>query len=297
MPDLAFEAEGPLLTAALDRAGADARPVVWTDASVDWDEFDAIVIRATWDYVFRLEEFLDWVRKTDRIFNPPRILEWNTDKHYLSDLERAGVPIVPTQFISPGDPVELGPELKDREVVVKPAVSMGARDTELFDTSDSEGSDAALAHVKVLNSSGRTAMVQPYREKVDEIAETGLIYLNGEFSHAIRKEQMLRGEASFIADLWRDQVVTARSATKEDIEVAEAAVDAVPGGRHQLLYARIDLLPGPDGPELLELEATEPSLYLEFGEGSPDLLARAIMDRVEGGDSAHGVNLSAPRAD
>jgi glutathione synthase/RimK-type ligase-like ATP-grasp enzyme len=277
MPDLAFEAEGPLLIAALDRIGVDARPVIWTDTSIRWDDFDATVIRATWDYVFRLEKFLDWVRETDRIFNPPGILEWNTDKHYLNDLQRAGVPVVPTQFISPEDSVELDPEFKDRELVVKPAVSMGARDTEVFDASDS---DAALRHVTMLNSSGRAAMVQPYREKIDELAETGLIYLNGQYSHAIRKEQMLRGEANFIADLWRDQLVSARTATKEELQVAEAAVDTVPGGRHQLLYARIDLVPGPDGPELLELEATEPSLYLEFGEGSPDLLAGAILERI-----------------
>lgn len=274
MPALDVEIEGPLLTGALERAGADVNISVWSDPDVRWSEFDIVVVRGTWDYVWHRDEFVSWAHTVDRLYNPADVLEWNTDKRYLSDLSKAGVPIVPTQFVAPGEPVDL-PSV---ELVVKPAVSMGARDTDLFGETES---DRALAHIRSLNTDGRVAMVQPYRQDVDELAETGLIFLNGAFSHGIRKEQMLRGETRYVQGLWRDQVVSGRQPNAKEREVAEAAMDAVPGGRGRLLYARVDLLPGPDGPEILELEATEPSLYLEFGEGSPDRFARMILDRID----------------
>ena len=108
------------------------------------------------------------------VANPADILDWNTDKRYLADLVRAGVPVIPTSFIGPVDPVEL----PAGELVVKPTVSAGSIDTSLY--GPDETSDAA-EHVRALQLEGRTAMVQPYRHMVDESAETGLVYLGATF--------------------------------------------------------------------------------------------------------------------
>jgi hypothetical protein len=284
MPELMDE--GLLLVDALRRVGIDAFPAVWSDPDVDWDRFDLVVVRGTWDYVWRREEFLAWARATPGIHNDAEILEWNTDKRYLLDLLRAGVPIVPTQFVAPGDPFSIPPG----EIVVKPAVSMGAIDTHLFGP---EESDAATDLVAELNSDGRTAMIQPYRADIDDSAETGMIYIRGDFSHAIRKGPMLRvpvGEVPAsskpvdgeqppgIFEQFRPQVISTRYPSAVELDVAEAALDAVPAGRDRLLYARVDVVPGPTGPEVLELEATEPALHLQYGAGSADRFAVAIKD-------------------
>ncbi len=256
---------------ALDSVGIAARPAVWDDPAVDWGLFELVVIRLTWDYIFRRDEFLSWVRNLRLVANPPDILDWNTDKRYLSDLMRAGVPVIPTRFIGPGDQIELPQE----ELVVKPTVSAGSIDTSLYGPDETE---AAREHVRSLQLEGRTAMVQPYRDDIDEQAETGLVFLGQHFSHAIRKAPMLRKQPRSIPGKIREHVVTARSASGAELAVAEAVLDAMPGGRQRLLYARVDLVPGPSGPELMELEVTEPDLYLALGDGAAQRLAKGIAE-------------------
>ncbi len=273
VPDL--EEDAPLLLAALDRVGLDAPIVIWSDPEVRWDDFALVVIRGTFDYVSRRDEFVAWTRTVDGLFNPADVLEWNTDKRYIADLERHGVRVVPTTFVEPGDTFDLPPG----EVVVKPAVGAGGIDAGLYSASESE---EAAAHIRSLQEEGRAVMVQPYRDKVDQASETGLIFIGNEFSHAISKGPQLRVEPRTAPDYVRPQIIEPRTPTDAERDVAEATLDAVPGGRERLLYARVDVVPGPDGPEVLEFEATEPSLFHQHGEGSADRLAHAIKTRIEG---------------
>lgn len=273
VPDL--EEDAPLLVEALDRAGFDAPIVVWSDPSVPWDDFALVVIRGTWDYVSRRDEFVAWTRTVENLWNPSDVLEWNTDKQYIADLERNGVAVVPTRFAAPGDPFEI----PAGEVVVKPAIGAGGIDAGLYAADESE---KAAVHVRELQSAGRTVMIQPYRDLVDEASETGLIFIGNAFSHAISKNPQLRAEPRTSPDYVRPQIIEARVPTDAERQVAEATLDAVPGGRERLLYARVDIVPGPEGPEVLEFEATEPSLFLDHGHGSADRLALAIKDRIKG---------------
>jgi hypothetical protein len=286
MPDL--DEDGPVLIAALERAGVFARPAIWDHPVFEWDDFDLVVIRTTSDYIWHRDEFVTWARGVPRLANPADVLVWNTDKRYLADLVAAGVPVIPTQFFGPaqllgpagtGEPVALASpaDLPPGQLVVKPAVSSGALDTSLYGPEDREG---AADHVRALQLAGRTALVQPYRERVDEEAETGLIYLGHHFSHAIRKEPMLRAEPASVSGHFREIVTSARTPSDVEREVAEAVLDAVPGGRDRLLYARVDLVPGPDGPELIELEVTEPALYLNLADGAADRFASVIVEQI-----------------
>lgn len=93
-----------ILLAALSAVGADAQVVPWDDPVADWEEYDLAVVRSTWDYSWRRDEFLAWARTTaghTRLCNGPEVLEWNTDKTYLRELAGAGVPVVPTTFLAP----------------------------------------------------------------------------------------------------------------------------------------------------------------------------------------------------
>ena len=100
LPDL--DEDERRLIDALSALGATARPVVWDDPTVDWASFDAVVLRATWDYSRRIEEFIAWTRRVaaaTSLFNPADVVEWNTDKRYLTDLAAAGVPIVNSDMV------------------------------------------------------------------------------------------------------------------------------------------------------------------------------------------------------
>src|SRR5262249_47567110 len=118
----------PPLIAALGELGVSAEPAVW-DADLDWPRFDLVVLRSTWDYAGRRDAFLARARSLPRVLNPLPVLEWNTDKQrYLTDLAAAGVPVVPTEFVAPGE--ELDPP--DGPFVVKPAISAGGRSSARF---------------------------------------------------------------------------------------------------------------------------------------------------------------------
>jgi len=259
MPDL--DDDGPLLLAALEAAGVDASVRAW-DSGTDWSSYDLVVVRSTWDYVQRHEEFLAWSRTVPRLANPATVLAWNTDKRYLAELEAAGVPVVPTVFVAPGEPFTP----PAYEHVVKPTVSASARDTVRF----AAGADSSR-HAAALLGAGRHVMVQPYQAGVDELGETAVLWFDGAHSHAARKGPVLGPGAGHPDDV----AITPREASVAELDVASRALASVPGG--PLLYARVDLVPGPDGtPVLMELELTEPSLFLAASVGAADRFADAV---------------------
>jgi hypothetical protein len=259
--------------------GIDAEPVVWDDAGVDWTGYDLAVLRSPWDYAGRRDEFVAWAARLPRLANPAEVVAWNTEKTYLRRLAADGVPVVPTEWVYPGaawQPPASG------EFVVKPAVGSGSRDTGRYDGADPEHRDLAAGHVRRLQDAGRLVMVQPYLRAVDTAGETGLLFLGGTFSHAIRKGPMLTGpvpvgSAGRPPGLYLPERITTREPSVAERAAAEKVLAAVPGGADRLLYARVDLIPGPNGdPLLVELELTEPSLYLGWCDGAAERFAAAV---------------------
>lgn len=265
MPDL--DEEEPLVLGPLAELGVRAVPAVWDDPAVDWSAFDLTVLRTTWDYAPRREEFLAWTRAVPRLLNPAATVEANTDKRYLAALD---VPVVPTVFLAPGEAFTA----PGGEYVLKPTVSAGSLDTGRYGPAD----DAlAAAHVARLHAAGRTVMLQPYLTAVDDAGETALLYFNGEYSHAIRKGPMLTGPDLGTEGLFKGENITPRVPSGAERALGDALVASLDAP----LYARVDLIPGPDGsPLLVELELVEPSLFLGHDPGAPARFARAIAARL-----------------
>lgn len=275
-PDL--DEDGPVLLDAIAARGMVGEAAVWDDPAVDWSAYDLVVIRCTWDYQDHHEAFLDWTRRVDqvtRLANPAAVVDWNTHKTYLRALAQAGLPVVPTDWLEPGD-VFVVPEAG--EYVVKPAVSAGSRDTNRYAVGDHD--ELAVAHVGQLLAAGRTVMVQPYLSQVDSYGETAQFFFAGELSHAVRKGPLLTPAMAAVAGAYKPETIEPREPTDEERDVAEQVLDALaqlaPAGRDDLLYARVDLVPAADGsPTLLELELTEPSMFLVFdGTGGTESAAR-----------------------
>ena len=291
---LALDPDMPPLASALRAAGADIATPCWDDPAVDWGGFDAAVLRSTWDYVERIEEFLAWCERCarhTRLLNPPPVVRWNTDKHYLSHLHRAGVPVVPTRFVEPGQwaPRELDAFLAGDstachvgaaggfdEFVVKPAIGAGSRDAARYGRGDA---GRALEHVERLLQAGRSVLLQPYLDRVDEQGETAVLYFGGEFSHAARKGPLLRAGAGLVEGLFAPEDIRPREAEAAERAVATAAYAAIPFDPP--VYARIDLIRDATGaPVVLELELTEPSLFLDHRAGAAGRFARALVERM-----------------
>lgn len=249
----------------------DAAVVDWDDDSIDWAGFGAVVIRSTWDYPRRRTEFLEWAAHVDSLtalWNPLALIRWNIDKRYLLDLAAAGVPITPTTVVEDaGDTVELG-----GDVVVKPAV--GAGSIGVFRSRSDRA--AARRHVEALLAAGSSVIVQPYQAAIDDLGETGLVYLGGRFSHAFEKAPILNGRPEPDGVLMMKESTRPHRATAAERELG----DRIVGSMGPTAYARVDLVPSEAGPVLMELELTEPSLFLEHDAGAAERAASVFRSLV-----------------
>jgi O-ureido-D-serine cyclo-ligase len=289
---LALDEDMPPLAAALAAAGALVETPCWDDAGVDWASFDAAVLRSTWDYADRIDEFLGWARRCEgatRLLNSREIVCWNTDKHYLASLADAGVPVVPTRFVEPGGDttaefaaflaggrraVTVGQVEGFAEFVVKPSIGAGSRDAARYRTADAA---AALRHAqRLVDAERRSAMLQPYLDRVDAYGETAVIFIAGRYSHAIRKGPLLRLGDGLVEGLFAPEHISPRVPDAAELRVAQAAFAAIPSDPP--FYARVDLIHDATGaPVVLELELTEPSLFFGHAPGSAERLATAIL--------------------
>ena len=271
VPEL--DEDGPALVAALRERGLEPAAALWDDPAVDWARFELVILRSTWDYAERRDEFLAWIERLPRVLNPPAVVRWNTDKAYLGELAAAGVPVVPTAFVEPGGALEPPPS----RFVVKPRISAGGRNAASYEAHELE---LARRHLESLHAAGRAAMVQPYLEGVDVVGEAALVWLGGRYSHAVTKSALLRPGQAPGTELFLTETIAAREASPAERDTAERALAALPFGRHALAYARVDLLPAADGPVVLEVELAEPSLFLGYEPAAADRFAHAIAEAL-----------------
>jgi glutathione synthase/RimK-type ligase-like ATP-grasp enzyme len=280
----ALDEDLPPLLAAFAAAGARAEIADWDDDAIDWARFDLALLRSAWDYTERLPQFLAWVEETAArtlLLNPPAVVRWNSDKHYLRELAGRDVPVVPTTFVEAG--AEPGAVLDAflahhacAELVAKPAVGAGSRDARRHARA---ARDETLAHLQPLLAAGRSMMLQPYLERVDRDGETALVFIAGQFSHAIRKGPLLPAGAPATGGLFAPEQITPRTPTADELAVAERAVTRLPF--EELLYARVDLIRDAAGqPRVLELELAEPSLFFYHVPAAAPGFVAAALERL-----------------
>lgn len=280
-PARGLDEDEPPLLLALQAAGCDVQIAEWDDAQVEWAQFDIALLRSAWDYAERVSEFLSWVdraSKLTQLLNPPAVVRWNTDKHYLAALARAGIATVPSTFVEPGqDPLGAIRKFLElhahAELVVKPAIGAGSRDTQRHRRTES---DPAVAHTRRLLDAHRSVLLQPYLQRVDHDGETALMFFEGRFSHAIRKGPLLPAGGAATTGLFAAEAITPRTPGADELELAQKVVAAVPFDTP--LYARVDLIRDDHGaPCLLELELTEPSLFFPHAAGSAEKFSAAVL--------------------
>lgn len=270
----------PLLLPALAARGADPTAVVWHDAAVDPASFDLLVIRSPWDYPERPAEFAAWLDRAERatrVVNSPATVRWNLDKTYLRDLESAGIRVVPTTYATTADAAGAAIDAHER-VVVKPAVSAGARDTGLFDASDA----AAVALATRIVARGDVAMIQPEIEELSEGREKALYVIGGDLTHAISKGAILAPGGGFRGGVYRENPVPVEATPAERAFAADVlrAVRRATGGEAPL-YARVDTVDSARyGLCLLEVELVEPALNLHVAPHVTGILADAIVSAL-----------------
>lgn len=268
--------ESHLLVDALAALGVAAAMQPW-DEPADWERFPLVVSRTPWDYFHRAEEFMAWVGHVaacTQLQNPAEVIVWNGHKSYLLDLDRAGVPVVPTALVERGcdDAVQEAALDGHGEVVVKPAVSGGA----IGALQASASEERTREHLREL-AAGGDVLVQPFLESVARRGEASLIFFDGLLSHAVRK---VPADGDYRVQELYGGSLHAHEPSGEELAIAEAALAAAPAAT---AYARIDLVEGDAGPLLMEAELIEPELFLPLDPEAAGRFATCLVRRLGSG--------------
>jgi len=280
---LATCADHPGLCAGDDEAlaeqlaaeGIRAETARWDDHNIDWAQYDAVLIRTTWDYTERVEEFLAWMRRVEAatpVFNPSATAEANLHKSYLKLL---GAAAVPTLWAEPG--ADAGGVLAAAaargwdSVAVKPAVGAGAEDLLIAPLTDAE---ALRRHIAGIHQRC-AAMVQPLIEGVRERGELSVVLIDGEATHAVRKTPTAGDYRVQIEFGGAYEPEDPAPAALEIVRAAGALWDDPP------LYARVDLVePEPGEYLIIEVELVEPELFFPWAAHAGAKLGTALRRRL-----------------
>lgn len=275
-----FVIDDDLALEPLTALGWNPAVVSWRQRDRPWADFDAVIIRSTWDYWDDVAGFLGVLSDIDnatRLANPLDRVRWNLSKTYLRDLERDGIPIVPTEWLDsvlPDSAAACRERFGAAELVIKPVV--GANGIDTFRLSATTPA-ATLAEVAG-RFAGRAAMAQPFMRHVVDEGEFSLFFFSGAFSHAIVK---IPAAGEFRSQEERGAEIRPAIPEPALMRRAEAAMATL---SPPPLYARIDLVRDEAGDfRVMELELIEPSLYLRTDPGAPARFAAAIDAWLRGG--------------
>jgi hypothetical protein len=175
------------LQKALLARGIDAQPLIWNDPAADWSDPLVSIIRSTWDSHLHRTAFLEWAQHVSQVgslWNPIPLLQWNTHKSYLRDLEEHGIPTIPTRYCMQGSSVHLASLMQEQcwsEVVIKPAVSAEAYGTILIKEEMLNEGQLYLDHMVSLQD----MLIQPFLSTVLSSGELSLMFIDGAFTHAV----------------------------------------------------------------------------------------------------------------
>jgi glutathione synthase/RimK-type ligase-like ATP-grasp enzyme len=264
----------------LQDKGLDVKYEVWTDPGVDWEAYEALVLKSPWDYFDQVEAFRLWLDKLEnknvRVLNPTPIVRWNYDKHYLLDIEKAGFAIVPTRVLprqSAFDAQLYFAEWGPAPLIVKPVVSGGAKNTFFISPEEAPQHkstiEALLQHEDYL--------VQPFMAEVQDQGEWSLLFFNGQYSHCVRKVPQ-NGDFR-VQHFFGGAIIP----VDPPASIREQATRLVQHFAPGCLYARVDGLDSAGLFRLMELELIEPLLYLRDEPALYENYYRALQQLLAAG--------------
>ncbi|MDZ4834284.1 MAG: hypothetical protein SGJ27_10955 [Candidatus Melainabacteria bacterium] len=290
LPDL--DPDDRLVFDILKNRGIDCQSAIWDDPNVDWSKAGVTVLRTTWDYHKKYQQFLDWVDRVSKVTtlcNRPEYIRWNACKIYLRDLSEAGIAIVPTDWIMRDEKVDVKKRLieilkeNNGKVVLKPSVGLATSGVLVVDR---DNFDAGVDHAKKLLKE-YDLMVQPFMSSVETKGEKALVFINGRFCHAAQKAAFqtlaVAGQAGEKPiDVTMDEVELAENTMSIVSEIVRKHENRSTGIEDDTflpppLYARVDIVRDQTNrPVVIELELVEPSLFMDFYPLDADLFADSI---------------------
>ena len=275
LPELTKEDQ--LLIPELAKFNITATAVIWDDKNVDWNDFDYLIFRNTWDYFEKETEFNLWLDHIEQLgiktLNSIDIIKKNKHKFYLREMETQGIKILPTIFMDKTDLLDLSKTIPShwKKAVIKPAFSAGSYQTKVFELADLQKINTEYKNI----ASEKELLLQEFMPEIQTLGETSFIFFNKKFSHAVNKKPL---DGDFRIQVQFGGKYTLAQPNSGLIEKAEKIVDTFSG---ELLYARVDGIVIEDELHLMEVECIEPDLYFNLSEGSLQRFVSAIVDLIK----------------
>jgi glutathione synthase/RimK-type ligase-like ATP-grasp enzyme len=251
-----------------------AKAVIWSDKTIDWNDFDYLIFRNTWDYFEKETEFNLWLDQIEKLgiktLNAIEIIKQNKHKFYLREMEKKGISILPTIFIDKNTSLNLAEIIPKHweKAVIKPAFSAGSYLTTVFDVSDIEKTNDEYTKI----AQEKELLLQEFIPEIQTLGETSFIFFNKKFSHAVNKKPI---DGDFRVQSQFGGKYTLIQPSQELIDKAQKVVNTF---HDKLLYARVDGIVIDTELHLMEIECIEPDLYFDISE---DALKRFVASIIE----------------
>lgn len=251
--------------------------VSWRDSTVNWQRFDAVIVRSTWDYQDEPEAFKACLTHISQhvpvLENPLPLMLWNMQKDYLKELEKQGVDVIPTQWLPNWCERSIRAHVlgSHHEWIIKPTLSANADNTFRLSANTLSAHENALETI----FADRPLMLQPFVSSVVETGEYSLFYFDGELSHAILKQP---ASGDFRVQEEHGGLLSVATPSADMILTADKTLALMP---HSALYARVDLVLYEHRWRVMELELIEPSLYFQLDDNAAERFVQAFLRRVD----------------
>ena len=273
-----FKCYDKLLIAPMKKNGWLASEISWRDKSVNWNSFDAVIVRSTWDYQFDPMKFIDVLSKINdssaHLENDLEMMKWNMNKHYLYDLANKNILTVETIWereFNLEKIIKYFSLLNTNEIIIKPNISASAENT--FRLKAEQLKDHRVKLESIFST--REFMIQPFMSNIISEGEYSLFYFNGQYSHAILKTPKSKDFRVQEEHGGKIVPVNPEPSLKNETENILSKLSSTP------LYARVDFVrTSSDDFALMELELIEPSLYFNLDEKSAERFVNAFIERM-----------------
>ena len=266
-----------LLIEPMKKIGWIAEEISWRNENVNWNDYDAVIVRSTWDYQNDSEKFIGVLEKINNVShleNDLDLMKWNMNKNYLFDLEQKGIKIVDTIWeknFNTNLAHEYFEKLDTDEIIIKPNISANADNTFRLTREKLNKNLEQLEKIFAV----REFMVQPFLKNIIDEGEYSLFYFNGQFSHSVLKKPK---ENDFRVQEEHGGNIQPFKVASELILIAENIIkklSTIP------LYGRVDLVRDNQNQfALIELELIEPSLYLNKDDQSSLRFVKAFEEKI-----------------
>lgn len=266
-----------LLVEPLLKERINSSPIPWNDKTIDWSQFDAIILRSAWNYQFHYQEFLSWLSNLEkiktRVFNPLPLLRWNSHKSYILDLQNKGVPVIPTIFNAKGKQNNLLNTMNNfhsDNIIIKPAIGASALGVTRIKRADCEKSEESIQKLFATED----YLIQPLMKEVMIEGEYSLVFIGNIFSHAVLKKPKrneFRSNSEFGA---KEEIINPSKS------LIRQAADVIRTVESNILYARVDGINANGKFILMELEFIEPHLFFDLKPEAARLFAHTLKTYV-----------------